>query len=184
MLPQPRDVVLRRALGATGRRDLGLRRTALALTGFRFGCRLAAALGGFVGLAALAPLSAPADLPPLSDFASAIDQVSGTLGDANLAAVVENLEADARRLAVLGIGDRQIGQLDRRFLREDAALGLLRSGLVWRLTRLTPATIARPSVGLTDVTSPERPLSRPVRTTTLSPFLILAAITAPPARAR
>ena len=33
-------------------------------------------------------------------------------------------------------------------------------------------------------TSPERPESRPVSTTTVSPFLILAAITAPPGRAR
>ena len=42
----------------------------------------------------------------------------------------------------------------------------------------------RLSRGMTWITSPERPLSRPVSTITLSPFLIFAAITAPPARAR
>src|SRR5215813_11840361 len=50
----------------------------------------------------------------------------------------------------------------------------------WRLTMLTPRTSARPSVGRTSITSPLRPLSRPVSTITLSPFLILAAITQSP----
>src|SRR5208283_4675699 len=58
-------------------------------------------------------------------LASAIDQVSRTLGDANLAAVIENLEADTRGLAVLGIGDRNVRQLNGGFLGNDAAfLGL------------------------------------------------------------
>ena len=38
--------------------------------------------------------------------------------------------------------------------------------------------------GFTEITSPVRPLSRPVSTITLSPLRILAAITAPPARAK
>ena len=41
-----------------------------------------------------------------------------------------------------------------------------------------------PASGRTSNTSPVRPLSRPVSTTTLSPLRIFAAITAPPARAR
>src|SRR5262245_37618965 len=45
---------------------------------------------------------------------------------------------------------------------------------------LMPRTRARPSAGRISITSPLRPLSRPVSTITLSPFLILAAITAPP----
>jgi hypothetical protein len=100
---------------------------------------------------------------------SAIDQVSGTPGDAHLAAVVENLEADAGGLAGLGIGDRQIRQMDRRFLGDDPALGLRR--------------LARVAANEIDA-SPRLPLSRPAMTMTVSPFLILAAITAPPARAR
>src|SRR5258708_1289366 len=47
-----------------------------------------------------------------------------------------------------------------------------------------PRTSARLAAGRTSITSPERPLSRPVMTTTLSPLRIFAAITAPPARAR
>src|SRR5262249_58114895 len=43
------------------------------------------------------------------------------LGDAHLAPVVEPLEADACRLAVSGIGKGEIGQMDRRLLRDDAA---------------------------------------------------------------
>src|SRR5215217_547516 len=41
---------------------------------------------------------------------------------------------------------------------------------------LMPCTTTRFSVGRTLVTLPVRPLSLPVRTTTLSPFLILAAM--------
>ena len=39
-----------------------------------------------------------------------------------LAAVAADLEADARRLAVLGIGDCDIRQVDRQLLGDDAAL--------------------------------------------------------------
>src|SRR5215472_4343049 len=46
-------------------------------------------------------------------------------------------------------------------------------GAVWRFTMLTPCTRTRPSVRSTPSTSPLLPLSRPVSTTTLSPFLIL-----------
>src|SRR6516225_434080 len=45
-------------------------------------------------------------------------------------------------------------------------------GRVWRLATLTPCTITRASAGNTRRTSPDLPLSRPVMTTTLSPFLI------------
>ena len=41
-------------------------------------------------------------------------------------AFADELEADAGRLAVLGIGDRQIGQVDGALFRDDPAL-LLRS---------------------------------------------------------
>jgi hypothetical protein len=41
-------------------------------------------------------------LPAAFVLVSGIDQVSRTLGKANLAAVIQGLEADAGRLAVLG----------------------------------------------------------------------------------
>src|SRR6516164_6306585 len=47
-------------------------------------------------------------------------------------------------------------------------------GRVWRLATLIPCTIIRESAGSTRNTSPILPLSRPVMTTTLSPFLILS----------
>src|SRR5690606_6940860 len=49
-------------------------------------------------------------------------------------------------------------------------------GRVWRWTMLTPWTTTRFSAGRTFRTWPVRPLSLPVRTMTLSPFLILAAM--------
>src|SRR5262249_48326575 len=49
---------------------------------------------------------------------------------------------------------------------------------------LIPRTSARSSSRSTWITSPVRPLSRPVSTTTLSPLRIFAAITAPPGRCR
>src|SRR6185437_3794278 len=45
---------------------------------------------------------------------------------------------------------------------------------VCRFTMLTPCTMTRSSATSTRSTSPLLPLSRPVRTTTLSPFLILS----------
>src|SRR5205085_12284923 len=73
-------------------------------------------------------------LSALSAFAaslslSAIDLDSRTLGDAHQLAILARtdcLEADARGLAVLGIGERYVGQVDRQLLGDDAAL-LLRS---------------------------------------------------------
>src|SRR5260221_7746247 len=47
------------------------------------------------------------------------------------------------------------------------------AGRVWRFTMLTPCTTTRSTSRSTRSTSPRLPLSRPVTTTTLSPFLIL-----------
>src|ERR1700760_3208064 len=64
--------------------------------------------------------------PPLAGFAaafflsSAIDQISGTLGETDFSAVIENLETDTRRLAVLGIGKCNIREVDRQLLADDA----------------------------------------------------------------
>src|SRR5262249_3312774 len=70
---------------------------------------------------------------------SAIDLYSRTLGDAHLAAIVADLETDARRLAVLRIGDRNIGQVNRELLGDDAAL--LLGGLA--VVRLDPIDAGR-----------------------------------------
>src|SRR5947209_12612400 len=73
---------------------------------------------------------------PLAGFAaafflsSAIDQISGALGKTDFPAVIENLETDARRLAVLRIGDCNIRDVDRQFLAHDPALFLHRLLLV------------------------------------------------------
>src|ERR1700683_3661171 len=58
---------------------------------------------------------------------SAIDLCSRAFGDAYLLAIRLNLETYAGRLAVLA-DDRDVGQVDRRLLRDDAAL--LRLGLL------------------------------------------------------
>src|ERR1700722_18762813 len=50
------------------------------------------------------------------------------------------------------------------------------AGAVWRFTMLTPWTTSRASLGRTRRTSPVLPLSLPVITTTLSPFLIFSLI--------
>src|SRR6202521_3346277 len=58
---------------------------------------------------------------------SAIDLCSRAFGDAYFLAIRLNLEAYAGRLAVLA-DDRDVGQVDRRLFRDDAAflvLGLL-----------------------------------------------------------
>src|SRR5258708_38522239 len=94
-------------------RDLALASFALpAASGL---APLAAGLSVLPGLAFLSPF------PP---FASAIDQISGTLGDTHLPAVVENFETDTRRLIRFGIDNRQVRQMDRRFLADDPAFGL------------------------------------------------------------
>src|SRR5450759_2567788 len=64
---------------------------------------------------------------------SAIDLDSGTLGDAHLFAVLplaDELEADAGRLAILGVGHRQVGQMDRALLGDDPAFLLRGLALV------------------------------------------------------
>src|SRR5436189_5387041 len=58
---------------------------------------------------------------------SAIDLCSRAFGDAYLGAIGLNLETHAGRLAVLA-DDRDVGQVNRRLLRDDAAL--LRLGLL------------------------------------------------------
>src|SRR5436189_1134599 len=58
---------------------------------------------------------------------SAIDLCSRAFGDAYLGAIRLNLEPHAGRLAVLA-DIRDVGQVDRRLLRDDAAL--LRLGLL------------------------------------------------------
>src|SRR6266567_1690929 len=73
-----------------------------------------------------------AALPP-SFSLSAIDLNSRALGDAHLLAVIalaDELEPYTRRLAVLRIGNRDIGQMDRQLLGDDAALLLRRLLLV------------------------------------------------------
>src|SRR6202020_1475190 len=55
---------------------------------------------------------------------SAIDLCSRALGDAYLGAVRLNLETNAGRLAVLA-DDRNVGEVDRRLFRDDAALLVL-----------------------------------------------------------
>ena len=116
---------------------------------------------------------------------SDIDILPGALGEADLAALGVGLETDAGGLAVARIDMRDVGNVDRRFLALDAALrvGLARLACGGR-SMLMPETTTRFSSGIDLITSPVRPLSLPARTMTLSPFLILAAITGPPARAR
>src|SRR5258708_1319922 len=106
-----------------------------ALSAFAAGAPPAAAAdaSAFAGLAALsgfAALSSLGALPALGFFSSAIDLGSRTLGDPDLLAVRPELEADAGRLAVLGIGDRDVGQVDRQLLGDDAALLLCGLALV------------------------------------------------------
>src|SRR5215470_8657955 len=80
-----------------------------------------ASAAGFSPFAALGAFSSFAAFSALGFFSSAIDLGSRTLGDPDLLAVRLDLEADAGRLAVLGIGDRDVGQMDRQLLGDDAA---------------------------------------------------------------
>src|SRR5215470_1754830 len=78
----------------------------------------------------LSPFSARGALSAFSAFGgflsvSAIDLDSRALGNADFASRVtlaHKLEPDARRLAVLGIGQRQIGHVDGSLFRDDPAL--------------------------------------------------------------
>src|SRR5499427_845725 len=90
----------------------------------------AADLSAFAALGALGAFSSFADFSALGFFSSAIDLGSRTLGDPDLLAVRLDLEADAGRLAILGIGDRDVGQLDRQLLGDDAAFLLRGLALV------------------------------------------------------
>src|SRR5215813_1700351 len=90
----------------------------------------AADLSAFAALGALGAFSSFADFSALGFFSSAIDLGSRTLGDPDLLAVRLDLEADAGRLAVLGIGDRDVGQMDRQLLGDDAAFLLRGLALV------------------------------------------------------
>src|SRR5215467_8323399 len=87
------------------------------------------AAAGFSAFGAFAGFSSFAALPAFLSV-SAIDLGSRTLGDPDLLAVGLDLEADAGRLAVLGIGDRDVGQMDRQLLRDDAAFLLRGLALV------------------------------------------------------
>src|SRR5258706_9411252 len=83
-------------------------------------CWACLGLSSFSGFGALSALSAFGGLLSLS----AIDLNSRTLGDADLPpriALAYKFEAHARRLAVLRIGERQIGDVNRRLLRDDPA---------------------------------------------------------------
>src|SRR5262249_3818437 len=89
-------------------------------------CCACSGFGPLAGFSVLSPFAA------LSDFfsLSAIDLDSRALGEAHLLAVValaDELEPDARRLAVLGIRQGQVRQVDGPFLGNDAAF--LRGGL-------------------------------------------------------
>src|SRR6201996_5039929 len=75
---------------------------------------------------------------------SAIDLCSRALGDANLGAIRLNLETHAGRLAVLA-DDRDVGEVDRRLLGDDAAL--LRLGLLLVALHQVDAAHQRLAVG-------------------------------------
>src|SRR5580704_16369346 len=79
---------------------------------------------------------------------SAIDLDSRALGDAHLLAVVvfaDIFEADPGRLAVLGVRQRDVRQVDRRFLGNDAAL--LRGALLLVALDHVDAAHQRTAVG-------------------------------------
>src|SRR5438034_189187 len=88
--------------------------------------RSAAAFSAFFAGLPLSPFSARGALSPFGALApagfssfSAIDLDSRALGEPHLLAVAtftDELEADAGRLAVPGIHQRQIGQVHRRLL--------------------------------------------------------------------
>src|SRR6202023_3507627 len=89
-----------------------------------------AAAAGFSPFGALAGFSSFAALSAFGFFSSAIDLGSRALGKSHLLAVRLDLEADTGRLAVLGIGERDIGHVDGELLGDDAALLLRGLALV------------------------------------------------------
>src|SRR5947207_13582955 len=102
--------------GSGSRWALGFSALAAA-SAFAFAAR--SAFSAFSGRGALSALSVFSGLAPLSCL-SAIDLNSRPLGESDLL-VAHDLEADAGRLAVLRIGNRQIRKVHRRLLRHDAA---------------------------------------------------------------
>src|SRR5215470_13395070 len=93
--------------------------SALPLSGLPLGAPLAAGAPSAAAAAGFSPFGAFAGFSSLAGFSpfgflsvSAIDLGSRTFGDPDLRAVVPDLEADSGRLAVLGIGDRDVGQVD------------------------------------------------------------------------
>src|SRR6202023_4289082 len=83
----------------------------------------APAAAGFSALAGFACLSSFGAFSALGFFSvSAIDLGSRTLGYPDLLAVRLDLEADAGRLAVLGIGQCDVRQVDGELLGDNAAL--------------------------------------------------------------
>src|SRR6204780_5922710 len=79
---------------------------------------------------------------------SALHLCSRALGDTYFLAIRLNLEAYAGRLAVLA-DDRDVGQVDRRLFRDDAAL--LRLGLLLVTLDEVDAADQRLAVGRTDL---------------------------------
>src|SRR5580704_13501724 len=103
-----------------------------ARSAFAAGAPAAAAAAGFSAFGALAGFSSLAAFSALGFFSSAIDLGSRTLGKSHLLAVRLDLEADAGRLAVLGIGECDVRQVDGELLGDDAAFllrGLARVAL-------------------------------------------------------
>src|SRR5205085_5354733 len=82
--------------------------SALALARSAFGFGALSAAGAFSAFGFLSSLSA-------------IDLYSRALGEADLL-LPHHLEPDARRLAVLGIRERNVGEMHRSLLGDDAAL--------------------------------------------------------------
>ena len=101
-------------------RHIALLRRALADANLRAGIDFAA----LVASSWLAWRLLIAAFVPASD----IDDLTGLLGKANLASVVQSFESNARGLARLGIDMREVGQMDGGFLVHDTALLLC----VWR----------------------------------------------------
>src|SRR5580658_4639947 len=112
---------------------------------------LAAFLSSFAALVACSALSGRWDFSGFVaclSSVSAIDLDSGTLSAAHFLAIVvlaDIFEADPGRLAVLGIRQRDIRQVDRRFLGNNAAL--LRGALLLVALDHVDAAHQRTAVG-------------------------------------
>src|SRR5262249_17738667 len=78
-------------------------------------------------------------------WVSAIDLCSRAFGDPYLLAVGQDLESDARRLAILGVRIGDVGAMDRRLLGDDAP-PLLRGLLLVTLDEVDPTHQRAPFV--------------------------------------